>query len=677
MSKKAAEVTITSMYKELDKLIRADSDTKQILKTCNKIIHTKDGKQEILAMKTKVVCLIQMNQFEEAIKFISSTPEIQEHAVFEKAYCYYREQKMSAALETITEADPNDLKALELKAQIYYKLGKYSECAPLYKKLMKECTDDNEKERMTNFIAVNASLSMFENTETNLNCEGESHEQYFNLACIKLGEGDYEAAKMLLEKAQNEVENSEDLEEDEIESELAPIKVQLAYTLQMLGREEESSVLYNQIIKMKPSDIALMAVTNNNIITINRETNMFDSRKRAKAAAAPGVEKKLVPTQLKKIDLNRALVHLYSNKMDLCKDLLKSMKVKYEGEELTYLIQAAMLCKEKSKSEAITFLTNYMNQMTNNEDFDSEKMTNIKLVILQLLLQTEQIKEACELLESMVEVCYKPAAVSLLATLYNKLQNEDAISNLFDRAIEYNMKEKEDNKALKLMMWKCALFHLNKNKNQQAANVLENMLSLDPKNPKIMAQLIFAYSHINQDKAHNICELLPSLEELSIEVDVDKLEANAIKPRYTKRIKEKETVGGDLQGKNQNKSKGHVVSEKGEQALKNKKKKKKKNPAPKNFQPGFVPDPERWIPLRERSTYKKRRKDKRKLMKGPQGTASSSNADNQYDMSVKAAGSSQSVNQKASASSTPISSPKPTANKPNKNKKRKKKNGKW
>lgn len=38
----------------------------------------------------------------------------------------------------------------------------------------------------------------------------------------------------------------------------------------MLGREEESSVLYNQIIKMKPSDIAVMAVTNNNIITINR-----------------------------------------------------------------------------------------------------------------------------------------------------------------------------------------------------------------------------------------------------------------------------------------------------------------------------------------------------------------------------------------------------------------------
>lgn len=30
--------------------------------------------------------------------------------------------------------------------------------------------------------------------------------------------------------------------------------------------------------------------------------------------------------------------------------------------------------------------------MKNDEDVDSEKMTNIKLVILQLLLQTDQVK---------------------------------------------------------------------------------------------------------------------------------------------------------------------------------------------------------------------------------------------------------------------------------------------
>ena len=33
-----------------------------------------------------------------------------------------------------------------------------------------------------------------------------------------------------------------------------------------------------------------------------------------------------------------------------------------------------------------------MNQIQNDEDFDSEKITNIKLVILQLLLQTDQVR---------------------------------------------------------------------------------------------------------------------------------------------------------------------------------------------------------------------------------------------------------------------------------------------
>ena len=55
------------------------------------------------------------------------------------------------------------------------------------------------------------------------------------------------------------------------------------------------------------------------------------------------------------------------------------------------------------------------------------------------------------------------------------------------------------------------------------------------------------------------------MEELSIDVDVDKLEASAIQPRYVKRVKEKEqlTVCGDFQGKGINKNKSHMVSEKG------------------------------------------------------------------------------------------------------------------
>jgi len=181
-------------------------------------------------------------------------------------------------------------------------------------------------------------------------------------------------------------------------------------------------------------------------------------------------------------------------------------------------------------------------------------------------------------------------------------------------------------------MWRAALFHIQQKDNQNAALVLEEMLSMEPNNVKVMAQLIFAYAQLNRDKAHQISERLPSLSELSVEVNVDELEASASAPRYIKRQKEKkEEKNLELT------SRKDVVSERtGDEVVKSKKKKKKKNPTPKNFQPDYVPDPERWIPLRDRSTYKRRRKDKRKgvMMKGSQGGGTAANADI-YDMSAK------------------------------------------
>lgn len=52
-----------------------------------------------------------------------------------------------------------------------------------------------------------------------------------------------------------------------------------------------------------------------------------------------------------------------------------------------------------------------------------------------------------------------------------------------------------------------------------------------------------------------------------------------------------------------------------------KKKRKRKPRLPKNFDPNVKPDPERWLPKHERSTYK-RKKDKRggNAMKGTQGS---------------------------------------------------------
>lgn len=52
-----------------------------------------------------------------------------------------------------------------------------------------------------------------------------------------------------------------------------------------------------------------------------------------------------------------------------------------------------------------------------------------------------------------------------------------------------------------------------------------------------------------------------------------------------------------------------------------KKKNRKKKILPKNYNPNEQPDPERWLPRYERSTYRKK-KDKKAVGKGTQGAMS-------------------------------------------------------
>ena len=48
------------------------------------------------------------------------------------------------------------------------------------------------------------------------------------------------------------------------------MQVQLGYVLQRLGKEKEAQAIYNAVLKARPSDIGLVAVASNNLITINR-----------------------------------------------------------------------------------------------------------------------------------------------------------------------------------------------------------------------------------------------------------------------------------------------------------------------------------------------------------------------------------------------------------------------
>ena len=49
------------------------------------------------------------------------------------------------------------------------------------------------------------------------------------------------------------------------------------------GCSARSGGIYNQVLRNKPSDIGLTAVASNNLIAVNKDQNIFDSKKWIKA----------------------------------------------------------------------------------------------------------------------------------------------------------------------------------------------------------------------------------------------------------------------------------------------------------------------------------------------------------------------------------------------------------
>jgi len=111
--------------------------------------------------------------------------------------------------------------------------------------------------------------------------------------------------------------------EEDVERELGVIQVQLGFALQMQGRDKEAQALYNQVLKSKPDDVSVVAVASNNLLTLNKDQNVFDSKKRIKAATAEGTEHKLTGKQKRAIARNNALLAMYTNQVNGLKGTAK------------------------------------------------------------------------------------------------------------------------------------------------------------------------------------------------------------------------------------------------------------------------------------------------------------------------------------------------------------------
>uniref|UniRef100_A0A8B9NVV3 Signal recognition particle subunit SRP72 n=1 Tax=Apteryx owenii TaxID=8824 RepID=A0A8B9NVV3_APTOW len=607
----AAAAAAAALWSEVNRCGQ-NGDFARALKSVNKILQI--SKDDVTALQCKVVCLIQNGSFKEALSVINTHTKVltSDIIAFEKAYCEYRLNRIENALKTIQSASQQTDKLKELYGQVLYRLERYDDCLAAYRDLIRNSQDEYEEERKTNLSAVVAAQSTWERVvPEDLGLREATYELCYNTACALIGQGKLNEAMKKLQKAEElcrqSLSEDSDVTEEDIEAELAIIHGQMAYIMQLQGRTEDALQLYNQIIKLKPTDVGLLAVIANNIITINKDQNVFDSKKKVKLTNAEGVEHKLSKKQLQAIEFNKALLAMYTNQADQCRKLSASLQSQSPDHLLPVLIQAAQLCREKQHAKAIGLLQDFADQ-------HPASAAEIKLTMAQLKIAQGSVTKACIILRSIEELQHKPGMVSALVTMYSHEEDIDSAIEVFTQAIQWYQQFQPESPVHLSLIREAANFKLKHGRKKEAISDLEELWKQNPKDVHTLAQLISAYSLVDPEKAKVLSKHLPSSDTMSLKVDVDALE-NSHGATYVRK------KAGKLAGDSQQKEQG--------QGDVKKKKKKKKGKLPKNYDPKVTPDPERWLPMRERSYYRGRKKGKKKdqVGKGTQGSTTAGSSE--------------------------------------------------
>jgi len=584
--------------------------------------------------------MVQAGKFSDCLKQLENSKHDLD-LQFETAYCHYRLNDPHKAMGILDKVVNPQVKHNELRAQVLYRLELYDKCFTVYRDIIKTSDDKYETERKTNFSAVTAQLG---DKNKMLVDEADTFEQRYNAGCNYAMVGDYEKAEKVLVKAEKDARSfleEDEAGEDEILEETGIIRVQLGFVLQKQGRDKEAQTIYNQVLKNKPSDIGLVAVASNNLLTINKDQNIFDSKKRIKAATVEGLELKLTSKQRAEIARNNALLAMFTAQVDLCKELVNTLDKSTVIDR--DLIIAGALSKAGKHSEAVSVLLS-----------SSTPSPVTLLTCAHILLTAGDIAQATATLARLPpDWQYRVGVLSTLVTLHLAKDSKSAAADLLKSAVEWNKKSggaATSGTSMAIVWRKTAEFHLKSGEAATAAQSLEELQKLEP-GLSTLAQLVLAYARFDLAKALVVSKKLPPFSAGS--VDVDTLESGSW-AMGAKQFKKTPRPGGEKTPK---------TGTDDTMLVNKKKKQKKKKRLPKNYNPNVDPDPERWLPKRERTGlkympgYRKPRKDKRKGEKftGAQGTDQGKSET--YDYSSKIAGVKEAANKQASPAPEPAPGP--------------------
>jgi signal recognition particle subunit SRP72 len=261
-----------------------DQSHKRALKVCEDLLKLTPG--DFDASHAKVVALIELGRCADAVAFLEEgDAQLRVKLSFELAYALYRSNRLTDALAKLDEIGNGDgddeqskkYAALQLKAQLLYRVGRSGESVSLYNDLFtrfptktKECSS-SAVNLTAALVAAGCSDKILQALKKIGTTPKASFELAFNVACGLLVSGEFHDATQYLQLAKTLGESTlhdEGLSGDEIKHELAPIDAQLAFCEAELGRTELATDLYKKVLSLNGSDAATNAVCVTNLAVL-------------------------------------------------------------------------------------------------------------------------------------------------------------------------------------------------------------------------------------------------------------------------------------------------------------------------------------------------------------------------------------------------------------------------
>ena len=609
---------------------------KRALKCADDVLKISPGDAD--AIRCRVTALIELQRFADCAATIEkdvADDALRKDLAFERAYALYKCGKVDESLrilQTETSQDEREsTRAMQLEAQLMHRAGRHGEAATIYETLFRDRADDvvGSPNTAVNLAAALVAAGRGSDVAAALKrlkiSPKDSFELAFNFACALLETGNLADAADYLTLAKNqgaETLMDEDLDEEAIADELVPIDAQRARVAEMLGRKEEAAEGYRAAMAIKSTDAATQAIAANNLAALvgprgeggadaMRQTQRFCDKDGKLNDALVG---KLTEAQRRVLVINRAKALLHSNHLDRCRDALGTLRKLpgAEGAREAAMLDAALFMRERKPEKAVKSLTDLIASGANG---DVGAVRDARLALAQIHASAGDYAAAIEALKGVKELEGTAAGAATLVALHELAGDASGADAVLDGSGAVSAAGAE-------VALRAAERKLTRGVHGVAKAIFESVMddAAADGDEKLAARAGVALAKaLGGDVVGAEADAAALFERVAAAAggatDADSLE-ETLPASVLARAAELERRMRGKRGKR---------GEDGDGAHrpKTRKKRKKKVIYPKGFDPsnpGPAPDPERWLPLRERSTWKGKRK--KVNIRGAQGASS-------------------------------------------------------